>query len=682
MSPTRRMRGALLAVGLTSAAALAWVAVRPPGLDPTPSAAPADPADDGGGAITKTASACDFRAGDSWVVHQTMVSDVLVDRQALSGHVFGAVARLGRGGTDEPTQHTRSSAVWDLRVTVARADPAGGGILALQMVDVAQESAAGADGSALQGDLTPPFLLALGPRCELQRFGWRRDADVQGARTQQELVANYVFELPIHAEPGRYQGAGLDAVGQFRHRSVLGQTAHGFELRRRKSDYTTLHHDAHQGMQIALGGNGLGARLPAGRWHDALQLTESIAYRVGGERVAEATVTMTSRHSDVVAAALDVDVRSERWQWGELLSKPALAEAETDEDADLRGIAFDDIVAEFAARLDDPSSNTGLIDRARRWIRANPRALGAMADWIRARATGSERDKSLCRIFFAALGASGLAEARGVLRTFVLDGEFYEPLRVDAAMSLATARNFGRDDLDALLALSRERRLPQAGSDLAGYPAASGAALLGAAVRSLRKTGDPQVAGPLASEAIAAIREQIGPNSTPQQQAGALMGAGNAGAVELYDAVEPLLHDPSESVRELAVRALRLMPAEKALPTLTAQLGAESSDLVRVAVLQALISQSELADGKLPAETVQAVLDSLAGRQSSGVRMALLRLLGDAAAHVPAAKAALVAQFQAELAKGNAADSSVLRMIGRHVDANTLVTGAASPPGS
>lgn len=662
--------GLLLALVVAGSAA-SWPLASPgPAEDGAEAAAPASSRSAGSDSTGARRSACAFAVGEQFVVHHTMQTQSMLDQRALSVALLG-IAPPAAAGQAAGVQTTTARAQWQLHLRVLRTTPGGASVLAARMAEFQAAPGLTDAESPLQGELHRPFLIELGPRCALRRFAWHAEADPLGSRTQQALVATIAFDLPADGATVRFAGEGMDAVGRYRHRSVLAATAHGLELARRKVGYATLHAGGDRPLAAVPTGPGLTATLTPGRWFERLELKEALRYGPVERPMATAETTLTAVTTSLAARGVAVDADDPSWIWGELLSTPA-RRAERVADQTQRGVPFDDAIRALERLHADPQARGGLIDRMVAWVLANPGQLGALRAWIQAHGRGSEQDKALCRILFEALGQSGLGRARAVLRSFALDLEFYEPLRVDAAFSLSTARGLGHEDVDALLALAAERRPVEAGSDIANYPAAAGAATLGAAVRTLREAGtDPS--GELTREAIAALDAQIRSDAEPQHREGALMGVGNAGAEELFETVQPLLADPSERLRELAARALRRMPATVAVDALLNRLAVETSPAVKASLLRALLSQAELGGGALPNGALATALSHLGAAQPPMVQAPLMRLLLTIAEREPAAKAALVEVFRREHAKGVAADRSLMQQVGTVVPASTLI---------
>lgn len=614
---------------------------------------------------------CQFQLADGFVYSGNLTLANAIRPRALMAAVLGSAARIGSLIKQPAVQHVQAGATWKLHLRVARVAKDGAAILAARFVELSFHSDDGKAPSQSGGDTKPAFLVQVNKRCGIDRYGWRTDADLRGARSQQGLLAMTNFSLPPKADGARYSGVARDERGTYRYNAKLMQTPNGSIVASRKVRYQRKagpNTDAKVSQRVT--GTGLQVALEPGGWFRRASLAESREIGPGLELLAKSdiklTVDLTTEQPDAIA----VDLDDGHWLWGDLFENVAAsAKGQLPVDAKLVGIPFEAFLAKVAQMKRGGAGVAETIGLLAAWMRANPGQLPKVKSWLLEQGTASDQSKALSRTLLAALGDAGMPRARAVLRELALDPNYHTALRVDAALNLATARNFDNKDMDALLKLSGERLPPDPGSNLASYPAASGTALLGAAAKKLREEGATE----LADKAIAALQQKLTAEQDIEFQKGAIIGAGNSGNPKLLTAMKPYMLNADTDLRLEAADALRLMPFEATADTFAQWLSEEKEANVKQALVHAMWIQSRASEKAPPDTVVDAALQQFAQPQQDVVRSELVLLLGTAAKTHDGARAALVALFQAEMAKGPAANAELLTVIGRFLDAATLM---------
>ena len=670
--------GAVVAVG----GALVWLAggisaqTGPQGgraaVAPAPPAAALIPTGGPPAVSSPKLAPCAFAENASFVYRAELTTDNAVRPRALMAAVLGAAAGMANQPLP-PAEHVHATAQWDLHLRVARVGQDGTTVLLARYDGLRFAQGQSAGPATAAGDTAPPFLIQLNRRCAIERFGWRATADTAGARTQQSLMALADFALPERPGQREYSGTARDERGTYEYRAALVELNGGSVVAKRKISYNKPDGAAvHGEVAERVTGDGLQVRLAGGAWYEQVALAEARELGPGHELLAKSDVKLASRLVARTAPPIVGDLDDGGWVWGNLLHHAA--SARQDVDGKLVGIPLDAMLAKIAAMTKQDGSVSEMLALLAAWLQANPQEIPKVAAWIRSHGATDNDSKQLTRKLMAALGMSGLPAARAALREFALDKQFNAALRVDAAFNLSTAKNFDKADMAALLALSRERVPANPGDDIAGYPAASGTALLGAAARLLREQGTPEAA----QVAIAELQAQLGTETDPQYLKSAIMGAGNAGDPKLLAALQPYVSHTDANWRLAAAEALRLMPVEATADLFATWLNSETHANVKQALVHAMWLQARTADAAPPAAVVTTAVTQLNGDQQGPVRDELVALLGVAAKTNGEARQALVALFRAEMAKGANANAQLLALIGQYVDAAALM-GAAKP---
>ena len=649
------------------------VAAAAAGIDATERPAPAVAASPAV-AMPALRAPCAFQPGEGFVYRAELKTKNSVRPRALLAAVMGSASRLAEENAPL-AEHIESSAHWDLHVRVVRLQKDGSALLAARYLGLRHEDGGTAAGPRPVGDTEPPFLIQVNRRCSIDRFGWRATADATGARTQQSLLILSDFALPEREGEREFAGTARDERGTYDYRAALLDTGDTTLLTKRKTRYRPQAGlGGMQNVDERVSGDGLQVRLAGGQWYETAILAETRELGPGMELLAKSDIAFTSRKVGTAPMPIAADPDDGGWVWGDLLGA-ASASAPYAMDPKLAGLPLEAMLAKIAAMAREDASVSESLALLTAWIAANPKQIPAVRAWIRTHGTGTDANKQLTRRLMAALGATGLPEARALLRELALDKDFHVTLRVDAALNLATAKNFDKDDLDALMTMSRERGEQRPEDPFATYAGTSGTALLGAAAKHLQDQG-----ADLAQKAIEELEGKLASEKDPLYLKSAIIGAGNSGDPRLLKALEPIIAQAEPDLRLEAADALRLMPMEKTAQVFSSWIAKETHDNVKQALVHAMWLQAGDTGKALPAPLVQSALSQFAAPQQNPVREELTHLLGVAGKHDAAAKQALVAAFQAELAKGAQGNMELMQVIGQYVDAASLMGKPAPAP--
>ncbi|MSP93410.1 MAG: HEAT repeat domain-containing protein [Myxococcales bacterium] len=617
---------------------------------------------------------CAFQPGEGFVYRAELTTKNSVRPRALLAAVMGATARITEDKAPL-SEHINSSARWDLHLRVVRLQPDGAALLAARYLGLHYEDGGAAAGQRPVGDTEPPFFVQVNRRCAIDKFGWRATADTTGARTQQALLALVDFALPEREGELEFRGSARDERGTYDYRAALIDVAGARLLTKRKEHYRGQ--PGLGGMNNVaerVTGDGLSVRLAAGQWYETALLSETRELGPGMELFAKSDISFASRKIGTAPMPIAADPDDGGWVWGDLLGV-ATASVRQAVDPKLAGLPLEAILAKVAAMAREDGSVSEALALLTAWIAANPGQIPAIGKWIRTQGVGTDADKQLTRRLMQALGSTGLPQARKLLRELALDKGFHTTLRVDAALNLATARNLDKDDLDALLAMSRERVDPRPEDPFATFAGTSGTALLGAAAKLLNEQG-----ADLAQKAIEELEGRLASEKTPEYLKSAIIGAGNSGDPRLLKALAPIIAQGEPELRLEAAGALRLMPMEKTADIFAAWMAKETHDNVKQALVHSMWLNAGDGAKALAAPVVQTALSQFAAPQQDPVREELTHLLGVASKQDAAAKQALVAAFQAELAKGAKGNMELMQVIGQYIDAATLMGKAPPAP--
>ncbi|MSQ85159.1 MAG: HEAT repeat domain-containing protein, partial [Myxococcales bacterium] len=527
---------------------------------------------------------CTFHERDGFLYRADLTTDNDIRPRALMAAVLGGAAGLADQQM-APTEHVHATGKWELRLSVARLRPDGGAILAARFANLQFTQGQSVGQASAAGDTAPAFLVQVSRRCAIEQFAWRSTSDLLGARTQQSLLTMSDFALPERPGDREYVGAARDERGTYDYRAALLDLNGGVVVAKRKSGYRPKDGVVlHRTVQDRVTGDGLQVRLAGGAWYEEANLAETLELGPSFELLAKSDIKLTSRLVARGPQSIAVNLDDGGWVWGNLLGNAAATRKEVD--PKLVGIPFDAMLARIIGLTKDASISETL-NLLAAWLEANPGQVRAVRSWIRDHGTADAESKSLTRKLMAALGMAGLPEARAALREFALDKNFNTALRVDAALNLATAKNFDKSDMDALLAMSREREAANSGNDIAGYPAESGTALLGAAAKQLREQGSD-----LGQKAIEELESQLGSEKDAQYLKGAILGAGNSGDPKLLPALQPFTTNSDPNLRLAAADALRLMPLEATAKMFSTWVASETHDNVKQALVHAMWLQA------------------------------------------------------------------------------------------
>jgi hypothetical protein len=199
-------------------------------------------------------------------------------------------------------------------------------------------------------------------------------------------------------------------------------------------------------------------------------------------------------------------------------------------------------------------------------LRTKPEAIPKAVAKVRA---GSPAQ----HVLLDALSSSGTDAAQAALVGLVTDRRIDRALRARAATSLIRTARASASTVEALIRLVDDRDLSTVG--IYG---------LGTAARRLREAGEHE----LSERAAGAVLQQLRSAKKEVDKIHALRGIANSGHDGAFDAVRPLLKDPSPQVRGAAVEAIRLMRHESVDTLIIEQLEQDTESSVRLAALNAM----------------------------------------------------------------------------------------------
>lgn len=555
---------------------------------------------------------------------------------------------------------------WALSLRPLQRDADGSTVVAARIQRNAEPTVpAGSAGQARSWpDVTRPFLMRFARDCGHLAYAWQRDADLEGARFQQGRAAMFAFALPERAATPT-TGEAVDDNGRYRFAAVRTELADGSVVRLQNRGYRTAISSAAQRLPAAVSvdGPGLSVRLHRDRWVTSAELAQVVRVAVQPGLAASVQAKLQAVEEGLDLAG--VDANAANWVWGNLLlDSAAQHRARLQPDPKLVGMAPADLFALLQAA--DPSAERVAqgLRYLEAWLLANPKGAEQLRDWLRGE-SGRYSNNPWARMALAALGRSGLPQARAALRSLAQDNTVGSAMRLHALINLATAE--GLDPADAEFLRNRaQERVPHGLDSQATQDSASALTALGMAARHPNLQGTPAQAA-----ALDDLRTALRTETDEVYLQAAVNGAGNAADPALLADLEPLAQHASSDIRRRVADALRGMPAEAIEAWFAPWLQREQAPAV-AAQLIAAYAQHYASGDLVPAAILDPALARLAGEPNAAVALQLVDLAGKASAQSAAAKAALVAKFAQESARGAATDVAILQAIGAFVDAAAL----------
>ncbi len=610
------------------------------------------------------AQARDLRCTPKLGTHHVYEGQLSLDNVLQTGALYTLLSGVRQGGSqakDSGVQRFVSKAEWTLNMRVLRSDSAKGSVLAVRYARMI------ATKLPKPGDIEPVFLVQLGPRCNIERFAWRKSADKDGARSQQSYLRIVDFKLPGEGKLGKHRGTATDERGTYDYNALLSVVKGEAVLDRRKIRYRSGYKHKHRlATHLGVKGPGLKVKLSADAWFESATINEE--HRLGrvdnlvARHQIDLSMKLIGHEAD---ERLDVNVDDDNWQWGILEKGKAATARNTAVNPKLVGVPFARFIGDINKMLDQKLDGVGLAKFMKAWLAANPKSIHEIERWLRTHGTKRGRNLKIAKSLLTHLASSGRPAARDLLRRLITDPGLDEVLRSHATVSLMGAKGFDKSDLDALLALSRRE---QGTNQDANYATATGKVLVGAVAHKHKKL-NPE----LAKLAVQEVAANLANATNDKDLKTALTAVGNTGAEELLPALTPHLSHEDPYIRKDAADALRLMPLASTAETFIKRMAIEQESIVKEALVEAMWFKSFESNKPPPQQVLAAALQHYQSPQSQGVTRKLTTLLGEAVKTSEAAKQALIARFRAELAKKANADTMLLQKIGRYIPAEELM---------
>lgn len=549
---------------------------------------------------------------------------------------------------------------WQVSTRGVRAQADGTTLVAARIALPAGEHAE----AAPSGDVTPPFLFRLAADCSHAEYAWRRDADRQGARRQQALVARFAFVLPPQPATPTLADA-IDDNGRYRMAAVRRDDAEQTVIHARNLGYarSAVHQRQAVPGGLRIDGPGLRIHLARGGWVESARLEQWLQPLA---QAAGAVHLQAELQRAAVGPAMGtIDPDDGGWVWGNLLLDAGLArQVRLRADAELAALDIDAVLAELRAADRNAEHLEALLRTLEAWLLANPRAVGQLQTWLRGLGDGYAGNQ-WARLALAALGRCGLPAARAALRRLGEDAQMPSALRLHATLNLATAEGVDADDLAWLRRRAAERVPADAGA--ASQDSTSALSALGIAARQPALHGNP-----LRQQVVDDLDKALRDPSDPRYLLAAVNGAGNAADPQLLPALLPLAEHADSDIRRRVADAMRAMPAEAVAPLFGPWLAREDAPAVVVQLVAAYAAQYARGD-VVPAAVLEPAIARLGSEANAAVALHLVALVGKASAQSEQAKTALIARYQAAVATGDATAAALAQAIGEYVAARALV---------
>lgn len=491
------------------------------------------------------------------------------------------------------------------------------------------------------------FAIRMGADCAVTEVGFAADTDPARAQTLRGLVWPFDVTMPTGDAPPHWIALQHESPGDV---SVRFTRADGGGFARQRLRFVPRAPRTADGALPEIVSSSARFRVA----DDRRWLAELV-----GEEV---TRVLPTEGAEGVVLRASIELRSARASWtgptptrADLAAMDFVAHAihvtptETAVDPAV-SLALEPAVAHLGALFDRRQNGaaTEALDYLVAYLHAHPERAAEILRWIRRR-TYPER---LGALSFFAMSKVHDARVREALAGVVEDTGYPPGDRVRASFALADS---GDADAASVARLARVARGEGAASDDA--VARDGALNAIGAIRA-RATGE------VAEAAERVLREAIDGARTPEAQRDALDAIGNARDRGFLPDAREALGAASPGVRESAAGALATMDDASVETILRERLRVETDPAVGVALVHAILVRTER---RPSGETVAVGIARLPTEPSIELRLALVELLGAAAAWSGEAREALVRWFPAE------SDARVQSAIGRYLPAEVLV---------
>lgn len=490
------------------------------------------------------------------------------------------------------------------------------------------------------------FAMRMGADCAITEVGFAAGTDPARAQPLRGLVWPFDVTMPTGDAPARWIAQQREGPGDV---SVRYARADGAGYERQRVRFVRR---AQQGPDDALPeivASSARFRLADdGRW--LAELTGDEVTRVMPTEGAEGVELRASLELRAVEASwMGQPPTRDELTAMDFVAHPITAapvEAPVDPAVNL---ALEPAVARLGALFDQRQNGaaTEAVDYLVAYLRAHPERAAEILQWIRRR-TYPER---LGAISFFAMSKVHDPRVREALVGVVEDTGYTAGDRVRASFALADSHDA---DTASVERLARVARGAGAASD--DEVARDGALNAVGAIRA-------HATGEVAEAAGRVLREAIDGARTPAAQRDALDAIGNARDRSFLPDAREALRSDAPGVRESAAGALATMDDATVEALLRERLRVEADPAVGVALVRAILDRT----GRRPgAETVAVGVARLPREPSAELRLALVELLGAAAAWSGEAREAMVRWFPEET------DARVQSAIGRYLPAEAL----------
>ncbi len=490
--------------------------------------------------------------------------------------------------------------------------------------------------------LEASFFLRVGSDCRFEEKGYARDWQPQTRRFTSSVLSTFEFAV---RDTGAWELEQTDGVGSY---TAAYQVTHvpdgSILLSRKKLRYRQDERASGFGFQAQLVLATAEATLDRnGRWLEQASGEERVRIKAQGAVLADLTQRFRLVRDDSAFVEPPIGDDETKVDWQDPFAMQSQTRAAPK--PEVAALSFSEVMKRFETlyRKTVKGDAYAAALLLAEWLRAHPEAADMLVSQVRAGTIAEELRPAL----FLALEQCGTPEARSALSSALGDKTLAEMDRARASSALSDVPAPTRESAEALVAASRltESKLVASTS-----------------VRALGHLAGRQGAltPELQSELTDALRTELLNANDDSRVVDVLDAIGNTGDARFQSDVASRLTNVSPSMREHAIRAMRQMPAADVAPLLFARLGQESDPSLR-----AVIAETLLGLGIRDVETMTRVGQLLTSESVPAVRAAFIRWLG-AAAHLPVAKAALVAQFRRETVP------QLMQLIGRYVSADEL----------
>ncbi len=492
--------------------------------------------------------------------------------------------------------------------------------------------------------LEASFFLRIGSDCRFEGKGYARDWQPETRRFASSVLSP--FELVLRDTAASWELEQSDGVGSYSATYQATELPDGStSVSRKKLRYHQDERASGFGFQAQLLLATATATLePTGRWLERASGEERVRLKAQGAVLADLTQRFSLTRDDAAFVRPPAADEPAKVDWQDPFAMPSHTHPAPRPEVVAWSVG--DALKRFEAVYRQTAKGDAYAAALllAEWLRAHPEGAAALLAQVRAGAIAELLRPAL----FLALEQCGTPEARAALSSALGDHALTEMDRARASSALSDVPTPTRESAQALVAAAR--------SDASKLVASTSVRALGHLV-GRADTLTPALRGELAE----ALRVELVNAQNDSRVVDVIDAIGNTGDARFTGQVAPRLADASPSMREHAVRSLRQMPAADAAPLLLERLGQEADPAVRAAIVETLLTL-----GVRDEPTMTRAGQWLATEPAPAVRAALVRWLGAAAAELPVAKAALVAQFRREPVP------QVLQLIGQYVSADEL----------